>query len=105
MEDFKTVHKLVIELNKATPALLLNVIPQLEEEMKVLSLHNRICLSSLVERHLTMIALFSEQLTDVFIRSLATKSLGTMFAEKTSQLATQYESTWRAWLLRYSTIW
>ncbi|KAF9276541.1 hypothetical protein BGZ68_009952 [Mortierella alpina] len=73
MEDFKTVHKLVIELNKATPALLLNVIPQLEEEMK---------------------------LTDVSIRSLATKSLGTMFAEKTSQLATQYESTWRAWLLR-----
>ncbi|KAF9571866.1 hypothetical protein EC968_010594 [Mortierella alpina] len=73
MEDFKTVHKLVIELNKATPALLLNVIPQLEEEMK---------------------------LTDVFIRSLATKSLGEMFAEKTSQLATQYESTWKAWLLR-----
>ncbi|KAF9956691.1 hypothetical protein BGZ72_002577 [Mortierella alpina] len=73
MEDFKTVHKLVIELNKATPALLLNVIPQLEEEMK---------------------------LTDVNIRSLATKSLGEMFAEKTSQLATQYESTWKAWLLR-----
>ncbi|CAO3563672.1 unnamed protein product [Mortierella alpina] len=73
MEDFKTVHKLVIELNKATPALLLNVIPQLEEEMK---------------------------LTDVSIRSLATKSLGEMFAEKTSQLATQYESTWKAWLLR-----
>ncbi|KAG0267491.1 hypothetical protein BG011_004525 [Mortierella polycephala] len=73
LEDFKTVHQLVIELNKATPALLLNVIPQLEEELK---------------------------LSDVAIRTLATKSLGEMFAEKTSQLATQYESTWRAWLQR-----
>ncbi|KAF9183757.1 hypothetical protein BGZ51_003819 [Haplosporangium sp. Z 767] len=73
LEDFKTVHQLVIELNKATPALLLNVIPQLEEELK---------------------------LSDVAIRTLATESLGEMFAEKTSQLATQYESTWRAWLQR-----
>ncbi|KAG0205383.1 hypothetical protein BGX28_003004 [Mortierella sp. GBA30] len=73
LEDFKTVHKLVVELNKATPTLLLNVVPQLEEEMK---------------------------LADVSLRSLATKSLGEMFAEKTSRLTTQYESTWRAWLLR-----
>jgi sister-chromatid-cohesion protein PDS5 len=35
MADFKTVHQLVIELNKAAPALLLNVVPQLEEELKV----------------------------------------------------------------------
>ncbi|KAI8599735.1 armadillo-type protein [Dissophora ornata] len=73
MADFKTVHQLVIELNKSTPALLLNVIPQLEEELK---------------------------LSDITIRTLATKSLGEMFAEKSSQLATQYESTWRAWLQR-----
>ncbi|KAF9170234.1 hypothetical protein BGX20_009239 [Mortierella sp. AD010] len=73
LADFKTVHQLVVELNKATPALLLNVIPQLEEELKV---------------------------SDVTIRALATKSLGEMFAEKTSQLASQYESTWKAWLLR-----
>ncbi|KAF9349020.1 hypothetical protein BGX26_012632 [Mortierella sp. AD094] len=73
LADFKTVHQLVVELNKATPALLLNVIPQLEEELK---------------------------LSDVTIRTLATKSLGEMFAEKTSQLASQYESTWKAWLLR-----
>ncbi|KAF9551607.1 hypothetical protein EC957_006500 [Mortierella hygrophila] len=73
LEDFKTVHKLVIELNKSTPALLLNVIPQLEEELK---------------------------LSDVTIRTLATRSLGEMFSEKTSQLATQYESTWKAWLQR-----
>ncbi|KAG0281953.1 hypothetical protein BGZ95_000018 [Linnemannia exigua] len=73
LEDFKIVHKLVIELNKSTPALLLNVIPQLEEELK---------------------------LSDVTIRALATKSLGEMFSEKTSQLATQYESTWKAWLQR-----
>ncbi|KAG0379601.1 hypothetical protein BGX24_012558 [Mortierella sp. AD032] len=73
LEDFKIVHKLVIELNKSTPALLLNVIPQLEEELK---------------------------LSDITIRALATKSLGEMFSEKTSQLVTQYESTWKAWLQR-----
>ncbi|KAF9933605.1 hypothetical protein FBU30_005044 [Linnemannia zychae] len=73
LEDFKIIHKLVVELNKSAPALLLNVIPQLEEELK---------------------------LSDVTIRALVTKSLGEMFAEKTSQLATQYESTWRAWLQR-----
>ncbi|KAG0057393.1 hypothetical protein BGZ83_010852 [Gryganskiella cystojenkinii] len=72
-EDFKSVHNLVVELNKATPALLLNVIPQLEEELRT---------------------------DDVTIRSLATDSLGAMFAEKTSQLASQYESTWKAWLQR-----
>ncbi|KAG0357479.1 hypothetical protein BGZ54_000324, partial [Gamsiella multidivaricata] len=73
LSDFKTVHHLVVEINKAAPALLLNVIPQLEEELKV---------------------------SDITIRTLATKSLGEMFAEKTSQLATQYESTWKAWLQR-----
>lgn len=74
LNDFKTVHQLVVELNKAAPVLLLNVIPQLEEELK---------------------------LTDVNIRSLAVSSLGQMFAEKTSQLTNQYESTWKAWLQRY----
>ncbi|KAI1314319.1 hypothetical protein EDD11_002303 [Mortierella claussenii] len=73
LADFKTVHQLIVELNKAVPPLLLNVIPQLEEELK---------------------------LTNLTIRTLATKSLGEMFAEKTSQLATQYESTWKAWLQR-----
>ncbi|KAG0342315.1 hypothetical protein BG000_005598 [Podila horticola] len=73
LNDFKTVHQLVVELNKAAPVLLLNVIPQLEEELK---------------------------LTDVNIRSLAVSSLGQMFAEKTSQLTSQYESTWKAWLQR-----
>ncbi|KAG0089620.1 hypothetical protein BGZ92_004499 [Podila epicladia] len=73
LNDFKTVHQLVVELNKGAPILLLNVIPQLEGELK---------------------------LTDVNIRSLAVSSLGQMFAEKTSQLASHYESTWKAWLLR-----
>ncbi|KAF9436847.1 hypothetical protein BGZ76_002770 [Entomortierella beljakovae] len=73
LADFRTVHHLVVELNKAAPALLLNVIPQLEEEMK---------------------------LSNVTIRILVTKTLGEMFAEKTSRLAIQYESTWKAWLLR-----
>ncbi|KAG0303829.1 hypothetical protein BGZ98_006232 [Dissophora globulifera] len=73
LADFKTVHQLVIELNKSAPGLLLNVIPQLEEELKF---------------------------SDVTLRTLATKALGEMFAEKTIPLATQYDSTWRAWLQR-----
>ncbi|KAF9584188.1 hypothetical protein BGW38_007287 [Lunasporangiospora selenospora] len=73
LEDIKTIHRLIVELNKAAPSLLLNVIPQLEEELKI---------------------------TNVTIRTLATKSLGQMFAEKTSQLPAQYESTWKAWLQR-----
>ncbi|KAG0006885.1 hypothetical protein BGZ65_002293 [Modicella reniformis] len=73
MADLQTVHQLAIELNKGAPTLLLSVIPQLEEELK---------------------------LSDVAIRALVTKSLGEMFAEPSSQLATQYESTWKTWLQR-----
>ncbi|KAG0346698.1 hypothetical protein BG004_001038 [Podila humilis] len=73
LNDFKTLHQLVIELNKAAPLLLLNVIPQLEEELKF---------------------------SDVNVRSLATAALGEMFADKTAQLGTQYETTWKLWLMR-----
>jgi len=35
LNDFKTAHDLIKELNRTAPGLLLNVIPQLEEELKV----------------------------------------------------------------------
>lgn len=39
IENFRTVHKLVVEINRAAPALLLNVIPQIEEELKVCTIY------------------------------------------------------------------
>jgi hypothetical protein len=40
LNDFKTAHDLIKELNRTAPGLLLNVIPQLEEELKVCILNN-----------------------------------------------------------------
>ncbi|KAG0245223.1 hypothetical protein BGW41_002692 [Actinomortierella wolfii] len=73
MDDLKIVHQLIVEVMKGAPGLLLSVVPQLEEELKM---------------------------SDVAIRQLATETLGKMFAEKTSQLHKQYESTWKTWLSR-----
>ncbi|KAG0238358.1 hypothetical protein BGW42_005591 [Actinomortierella wolfii] len=73
MDDLKTVHQLIVEVMKGAPGLLLSVVPQLEEELKM---------------------------SDIAIRQLATETLGKMFAEKTSQLHKQYESTWKTWLSR-----
>ncbi|CAJ0745043.1 23507_t:CDS:10 [Entrophospora sp. SA101] len=73
LNDFKTAHDLIKELNRVAPGLLLNVIPQLEEELK---------------------------LDDLNLRMLATQVLGEMFSEKDSTLASRYDSVWRTWLLR-----
>ncbi|KAJ2888120.1 Sister chromatid cohesion protein pds5 [Coemansia asiatica] len=70
LEDLRSAHFLILELNKAAPGTLLNVIPQVEEELSV---------------------------DDVDIRVLATDVLGEMFAEKGFTLAKRYESTWRTW--------
>ncbi|KAJ2379245.1 Sister chromatid cohesion protein pds5, partial [Coemansia sp. RSA 2603] len=68
LEDLRTAHYLILELNKAAPGTLLNVIPQVEEELGV---------------------------DDVDIRVLATSALGEMFAEKGFTLAKRYDSTWK----------
>ncbi|KAJ1842476.1 Sister chromatid cohesion protein pds5, partial [Coemansia sp. RSA 2703] len=70
LEDLRTAHYLILELNKAAPGTLLNVIPQVEEELGV---------------------------DDVDIRVLATSALGEMFAEKGFTLAKRYDSTWKTW--------
>ncbi|KAJ1941286.1 Sister chromatid cohesion protein pds5 [Kickxella alabastrina] len=70
LDDLRSAHYLILELNKSAPGTLLNVIPQLEEELSV---------------------------EDVDIRILATGVLGEMFAEKGFTLAKRYESTWKAW--------
>ncbi|KAJ1740064.1 Sister chromatid cohesion protein pds5 [Coemansia sp. RSA 989] len=73
LDDLRSAHYLILELNKAAPGTLLNVIPQLEEELSV---------------------------EDVDIRVLSTNVLGEMFGEKGFTLAKRYETTWKAWVGR-----
>ncbi|SNX85250.1 related to PDS5 - precocious dissociation of sister chromatids [Melanopsichium pennsylvanicum] len=80
LESLQNAHSLIVQINRVVPSLLLNVIPQLEEELRA---------------------------EDVQLRMLATKVLGQMFAEKpsstaaeSSNLARRYIGTWRAWLGR-----
>lgn len=80
LESLQTAHSLIVQINRVVPSLLLNVVPQLEEELRI---------------------------EDVQLRVLSTKVLGQMFGEKhsstageSSDLARRYASTWRAWLGR-----
>ncbi|OAD78951.1 hypothetical protein PHYBLDRAFT_76970 [Phycomyces blakesleeanus NRRL 1555(-)] len=73
LEDLKMVHSLIRHVHSVVPNLLLNVVPQLDEEMKV---------------------------DDDHVRQIATQTLGEMFAEKTSELYQQYPIIWKTWLGR-----
>ncbi|CAG8513577.1 2415_t:CDS:10 [Paraglomus occultum] len=73
LNSFKSAHDLIKGLNRSVPKLLLNVVPQLEEELK---------------------------LDDLNLRLVATQVLGEMFAEKGSTLATDYDNLWKTWLSR-----
>jgi hypothetical protein len=73
-EDLQTAHNLIQRLNRSCPALLHSVIPQLEEEIRLESLH---------------------------IRTIATQTLGEMYGDKgAADLVRKYPSTWSAWLSR-----
>lgn len=72
-EELKKVHQLIQRVHSVIPDLLLNVIPQLEEEMKVDNFH---------------------------VRLLATVTIGKMFAEEGTALFRQYPSIWKTWLGR-----
>ncbi|ELU44304.1 cohesin-associated protein Pds5 [Rhizoctonia solani AG-1 IA] len=74
VEELRTAHELVQRLAQAVAPLLLNVVPQLEEELRV---------------------------TDQTIRSIATQTLGAIFGDSNgAKLARTYPSTWAQWLLR-----
>lgn len=76
LDELATAHELIKELNRAAPQVLLNVVPQLEEQL---------------------------QSNHVSLRMMAAKSLGSMFAEHAGMLdhlARRYPSTWKAWLGR-----
>ncbi|PIL27726.1 hypothetical protein GSI_10879 [Ganoderma sinense ZZ0214-1] len=73
-EEVQTAHDLIQQLNRACPSLLHNVVPQLEEELRV------------------------EQLQ---LRLMATQTLGEMFADKHGQdLVQKYPTTWAHWIKR-----
>jgi sister chromatid cohesion protein PDS5 len=74
LEDVQSAHNLIKRLNSSCQGLLHNVIPQLEEELRVL---------------------------DVQIRVMGTQTLGDMFADKGgSDLVRKYPTTWATWLSR-----
>jgi sister-chromatid-cohesion protein PDS5 len=72
-EEVKKAHNLILKINATTPDLLLNVLPLLQEEMKV------------------------DQLN---VRQLATEIMGQMFAEHSSTVAEKYPVIWKTWLGR-----
>lgn len=72
-EAAKAAHKLIVDIHRTVPGLLLNVIPQLEEELKV---------------------------NFVGLRQLATSALGNMFTQPGSQLFQAYPNIWNSWLNR-----
>lgn len=82
-ELLRKSHALIVQVAKSVPALLLNVLPQLEMELSA---------------------------DDVVLRLIATKALGQIFAEKPAvtnagggvYMAAQHISTWRQWLGRHN---
>lgn len=73
-DEIRAGHMLIQRMHKYCPDILLLVIPQLEEEMRV---------------------------DDSQIRLLATETLGEMYADKNgSGLRKKYPSTWNAWTSR-----
>ncbi len=74
LDQIHTAHELIKRINRSSPALLHNVVPQLEEELRV---------------------------QDVPIRVVATQTLGEMFADGSgAEFARKYPSTWATWLAR-----
>ncbi|KAH9928578.1 armadillo-type protein [Amylocystis lapponica] len=73
-DEVRTAHDLIKQLNRSCPSLLHNVVPQLEEELRV---------------------------EENQIRIMATQVLGEMFADKGgADFVKKYPTTWSVWLLR-----
>ncbi|KAI9100571.1 armadillo-type protein [Phlyctochytrium arcticum] len=71
--EFEEAHQLILEIYRAAPDVLLSVIPQLEEELKI---------------------------DDQRVRIIALNTLGDMFSDPGSKLALAYPSVWKSWLGR-----
>lgn len=73
IEEVKKMHNLIRKINATVPELLLNVLPLLQEEMKLDNLN---------------------------IRQFATETMGKMFADPSSNVAEKYPAIWKTWLGR-----
>jgi sister chromatid cohesion protein PDS5 len=73
LNEFKKSHSLILQIFEHVPALLLNVVPQLEEELKV------------------------ENMT---IRQIASTTLGEMFSKRGVRWMETYPSVWKGWCER-----
>lgn len=73
MEGLERVHSWIQKIYFVIPSLLLNVIPQLQEELT---------------------------LDELDVRQLAMETTGNMFVNKSSALFHQYPGIWKAWLDR-----
>lgn len=73
-DEIRKAHDLIKRLNRSCPSLLHNVVPQLEEELRV---------------------------EEIQIRLMATQVLGEMFADKGGmEFMKKYPSTWTFWIAR-----
>ncbi|KAI8141303.1 armadillo-type protein [Fennellomyces sp. T-0311] len=72
-EELKKAHEVIQRVHAVVPNLLLNVLPQLEEEMKV---------------------------DDYKVRCMATETIGSMFAETNSTMFQRYPGIWKTWVGR-----
>ena len=72
-EELQKAHEIIQRIDSVVPNLLINVLPQLEEEMKV---------------------------DDLKVRYMATETVGNMFAEKNTTLFERYPGVWKTWIGR-----
>ena len=90
--DFITAHELIKSIHRASPALLANVIPQLEAELTAEDPKIRILATKTL----------GDMITDRPLNRPGTLSVMTMaaFPSAQSDLARTYPNTWKAWLGR-----
>ncbi|KAI9265204.1 armadillo-type protein [Phascolomyces articulosus] len=74
-EELQKAHEIIHRVQSVVPNLLLNVLPQLEEEMKV---------------------------DDYKVRCMATETVGDMFAEKNTTMFQRYPGVWKTWVGRHN---
>jgi sister-chromatid-cohesion protein PDS5 len=73
LEELKKAHELIIKVNAVVPDLLLNVLPLVQEEMK---------------------------LDQANVRQMATETMGKLFAHPDTNVSEKYPSIWKTWLGR-----
>lgn len=103
MEDVKSAHALIKSLHKAAPAVLLNVIPQLEEELQSASLELRMLATKTLADMIS--AASSAASSALAMHGASAAGIGAASTSGASingpgDIPSRYPSTWKAWLGR-----